>query len=122
MIFAYFTTEGNWAREKGNVNTASYTISAESNANYTFDFDYSDLATNKVANPEAKLFKLERNYRSTENIVKAANSLIKKNNQRIPKTLYSNNESGHLIKVYKSHYIHNQIFCVLKCKLLYCHS
>ena len=50
--------------------------------------------------PEAKLFKLERNYRSTENIVKAANSLIKKNSQRIPKTLYSDNDSGHLIKVY----------------------
>ena len=50
--------------------------------------------------PEAKLFKLERNYRSTENIVKAANSLIKKNSQRIPKTLYSENGEGHLIKVY----------------------
>lgn len=50
--------------------------------------------------PEAKLFKLERNYRSTENIVKAANSLIKKNSQRIPKTLYSENGDGHLIKVY----------------------
>jgi DNA helicase-2/ATP-dependent DNA helicase PcrA len=50
--------------------------------------------------PEAKLFKLEKNYRSTENIVKAANSLINKNSQRIPKTLYSDNGSGHLIKVY----------------------
>lgn len=50
--------------------------------------------------PEAKLFKLEKNYRSTENIVKAANSLINKNSQRIPKTLYSDNEGGHLIKVY----------------------
>lgn len=50
--------------------------------------------------PEAKLFKLEKNYRSTENIVKAANSLINKNNNRIPKTLYSDNGSGHLIKVY----------------------
>lgn len=50
--------------------------------------------------PEAKLFKLEQNYRSTENIVKAANSLINKNSQRIPKTLFSDNGSGHLIKVY----------------------
>jgi DNA helicase-2/ATP-dependent DNA helicase PcrA len=50
--------------------------------------------------PEAKIFKLEKNYRSTENIVKAANSLINKNSQRIPKTLYSDNGSGHLIKVY----------------------
>ncbi|MBR2493756.1 MAG: UvrD-helicase domain-containing protein, partial [Paludibacteraceae bacterium] len=50
--------------------------------------------------PEAKLFKLEKNYRSTENIVKAANSLIKRNSHRIPKTLYSDNGDGHLIKVY----------------------
>ena len=37
--------------------------------------------------PEAKLFKLEQNYRSTGNIVNAANSLIEKNNNRIPKTI-----------------------------------
>ena len=50
--------------------------------------------------PEAKLFKLEKNYRSTENIVNAANSLIKKNSRRIPKTIFSDNGSGDLIKVY----------------------
>ena len=39
--------------------------------------------------PEAKLFKLERNYRSTRNIVNAANSLIHKNAHQIEKTVYS---------------------------------
>lgn len=43
---------------------------------------------------ETRLFKLERNYRSTQNIVDAANSLIKKNREQIYKTVYSENEVG----------------------------
>jgi DNA helicase-2/ATP-dependent DNA helicase PcrA len=42
----------------------------------------------------AKLFKLERNYRSTQTIVNAANSLIHKNINQIPKTVYSEKEEG----------------------------
>lgn len=42
----------------------------------------------------ARLFKLERNYRSTQNIVNAANSLIQKNQQQIRKQVYSENEEG----------------------------
>jgi DNA helicase-2/ATP-dependent DNA helicase PcrA len=49
--------------------------------------------------PESKLFKLERNYRSTKNIVDAANSLIKKNKEQIPKTVFSENEAGEKIRV-----------------------
>lgn len=41
-----------------------------------------------------RLFKLERNYRSTQNIVDAANSLIDKNTEQIRKTIYSENEKG----------------------------
>lgn len=44
--------------------------------------------------PEAKLFKLERNYRSTQTIVNAANSLIHKNVHQIEKTVYSEKEEG----------------------------
>lgn len=44
--------------------------------------------------PQAKLFKLERNYRSTQNIVNAANSLIHKNIHQIEKTVYSEKEQG----------------------------
>lgn len=40
------------------------------------------------------VFKLERNYRSTKNIVGAANSLIKQNLSQIPKEVYSENEDG----------------------------
>lgn len=41
-----------------------------------------------------KIFKLERNYRSTKNIVAAANSLIKHNENQIHKDVYSNNDEG----------------------------
>lgn len=46
-------------------------------------------------------FKLERNYRSTRNIINAAGSLIDKNSEQIPKTVYSENETGALIEVAK---------------------
>lgn len=49
--------------------------------------------------PESKLFKLEQNYRSTKNIVNAANSLIKNNKEQIPKTVFSENEAGEKIRV-----------------------
>jgi len=49
--------------------------------------------------PESKLFKLEQNYRSTKIIVDAANSLIKNNKEQIPKTVFSENETGEKIRV-----------------------
>lgn len=41
-----------------------------------------------------RLFKLERNYRSTQRIVQAANSLIRHNERQIPKEVYSRNDEG----------------------------
>lgn len=52
---------------------------------------------------EAKLFKLEQNYRSTQNIVEAANSLIKHNSNQIPKNVYSKNDKGERL-IYKPAY------------------
>lgn len=52
---------------------------------------------------EAKLFKLEQNYRSTQNIVEAANSLIKHNSNQIPKDVYSKNDKGERL-IYKPAY------------------
>ncbi|MDR2232055.1 MAG: UvrD-helicase domain-containing protein [Tannerella sp.] len=49
--------------------------------------------------PEAQIFKLEQNYRSTQNIVNAANSLIRKNKGQIPKTVFSENATGHKVRV-----------------------
>lgn len=51
--------------------------------------------------PDYKLFKLEQNYRSTQTIVNAANSLIDKNKRQIQKKVFSENDIGDLIKVMK---------------------
>ena len=48
---------------------------------------------------DVKLFKLEQNYRSTKNIVKAANSLIEKNQKRLEKVVWTENDEGNKIKV-----------------------
>lgn len=49
--------------------------------------------------PHCKIFKLEQNYRSTQTIVDAANSLIQKNSRQIEKKVFSENEVGHKIEV-----------------------
>lgn len=49
--------------------------------------------------PDARLFKLERNYRSTRSIVDAANSVISHNRNRIPKDVYSLADNGRKIEV-----------------------
>jgi DNA helicase-2/ATP-dependent DNA helicase PcrA len=54
-----------------------------------FKNDYSDY----------RLYKLEQNYRSTQNIVNAANSIIKKNREQITKEVFSRNETGEPIRV-----------------------
>ncbi|MCR5180442.1 MAG: UvrD-helicase domain-containing protein [Bacteroidaceae bacterium] len=48
----------------------------------------------------ARLFKLEQNYRSTQTIVEAANSLIRHNRGQIEKNIFSNKEKGQPIHVY----------------------
>jgi len=57
-----------------------------------FKNDYSDY----------RIFKLEQNYRSTKTIVKAANSVIKKNRGQISKEVFSKNENGEPIQVVKA--------------------
>lgn len=59
------------------------------------------LKFNKVY-PTARLFKLERNYRSTKNIVAAANSLMKHNRSQIDKDVYSENADGDKVTVYET--------------------
>ena len=49
--------------------------------------------------PDHKIFKLEQNYRSTQMIVNAANSIIARNKRQIPKTVFSEKEPGKTIKV-----------------------
>ncbi len=60
-----------------------------------------NILTLKKTYPDLKTFKLERNYRSSQTIVNAANSLIEKNNRQIAKHLYSENAVGGAIPVIK---------------------
>lgn len=52
--------------------------------------------------PDLQIIKLEQNYRSTQNIVNAANSVIKKNRAQLPKTVWTENEEGSLIELIKA--------------------
>ena len=52
--------------------------------------------------PGTKIIKLEQNYRCTKNILNAANSVIKNNEVKYDKKLWTENETGNLPKVYKS--------------------
>jgi DNA helicase II / ATP-dependent DNA helicase PcrA len=67
--------------------------------------------------PDFKQFKLEQNYRSTQVIVNAANSIIAKNQEQIQKNVWTSNSEGSLIKVHRAHtdndegfFVANQIF------------
>ncbi|ABK60509.1 DNA helicase PcrA [Clostridium novyi] len=53
--------------------------------------------------PEAKVVKLEENYRSKANILNAANTVIKHNSQRKNKVLRTQNENGEKIKIYRAY-------------------
>ena len=57
-----------------------------------FQKDYADV----------KVYKLEQNYRSTQNLVNAANSVILKNKTRLEKELWTDNETGEKIKVMRT--------------------
>jgi DNA helicase II / ATP-dependent DNA helicase PcrA len=52
--------------------------------------------------PDFKMFKLEQNYRSTQNIVNAANTVIAKNKRQIQKLVFSENETGEKIRMVES--------------------
>lgn len=52
--------------------------------------------------PDLKVFKLEQNYRSTKNIVEAANSIIANNQNQLKKHVFSENETGEKIKIYRA--------------------
>ena len=52
--------------------------------------------------PDFTLYKLEQNYRSTKNIVEAANSIIQKNKDQIHKSVWTENQNGNKIKVVRT--------------------
>ncbi len=52
--------------------------------------------------PGAKIIKLEQNYRSTKNILRAADELIKNNRHRTDKTLFTDNPEGGALQIYQA--------------------
>ncbi len=62
--------------------------------------------------PENKVFKLEQNYRSTQNIVNAANSVIDKNKNQIKKNVFSENENGNKIKLIQAYTDHEEGYLI----------
>ncbi|AIQ14728.1 DNA helicase PcrA [Paenibacillus durus] len=62
--------------------------------------------------PEAKVILLEQNYRSTSNILNAANSVIALNTGRKPKKLWTDSEEGPKIKVYRADSEHDEGYFV----------
>ena len=63
----------------------------------------------------SKLFKLEQNYRSTQTIVSAANSLISHNRGQIHKEVYSRKDMGELISVLQTYSDIDEANAVMKC-------
>ena len=53
--------------------------------------------------PNYKIFKLQQNYRSTKAIIEKANKLIKNNNSRIDKNLFTENEDGDSVELYSGY-------------------
>lgn len=51
---------------------------------------------------DVQMYRLEQNYRSTKNIVEAANSIIDKNKTKLDKVVWTANDEGHKIKVHRS--------------------
>lgn len=63
----------------------------------------SNILNLKRSFPRLEMFKLEQNYRSTENIINAAGTLIAHNMAQIPKNVFSTNGAGNRIEVVKSY-------------------
>ncbi len=64
------------------------------------------------AYPDLRIFKLEQNYRSTQTIINAANSLIDKNTEQIRKHVFSKNDLGGKIEVVQSFSDYEEAFLV----------
>ena len=89
-------------------NNYVYAVGDDSQSIYSFRganidniLNFQSHYTNPDKDPysDAKLFKLEQNYRSTQLIVQAANSLIKRNERQIPKNVFSKNEHGEKLQL-----------------------
>lgn len=64
--------------------------------------------------PDATVIKLEQNYRSTKNILAAANNVIENNVNRKDKTLWTDNKQGDKIHYYRANNANEEAYYVVK--------
>ncbi len=62
--------------------------------------------------PDAKVIKLEQNYRSTQTILDCANSVIANNKGRKPKSLWTKNEKGAPVQLFEADHEHDEAYFV----------
>lgn len=74
--------------------------------------DISNILNFEEDYPNAQVIKLEQNYRSTKTILKAANEVIKLNESRKPKDLWTDNEEGAKIKQYRASFEQDEAFYI----------
>ncbi|MDE7411145.1 MAG: UvrD-helicase domain-containing protein, partial [Paramuribaculum sp.] len=98
--FAQHVIVNQLCQENGNLSV----VGDDAQSIYSFrGANISNILNLKNAYPTLEIFKLEQNYRSTQNIINAANSLIEKNTCQIPKKVFSKNKSGDRINVVQSY-------------------
>ncbi len=94
---AQFTLVTLFASKNGNITV----VGDNDQGIYSFrGADISNILNFEKDFPGTKIIKLEQNYRCTGNILKAANSVIKNNEVKYKKELWTNNDEGNLPKVY----------------------
>ena len=96
---AQFTLVTMFASKNGNITV----VGDNDQGIYSFrGADISNILNFERDFPGTKIIKLEQNYRCTGNILKAANSVIKNNEVKYKKELWTQNEEGNLPKVYQA--------------------
>jgi len=107
--FAQHLIVNRLTREQGNVTV----VGDDAQSIYSFrGANINNILDLKKSYPTLSVFKLEQNYRSTLNIIEAANSLIAKNVRQIPKHIFSDNGPGTRIEVARSYSDFEESFIV----------
>ena len=90
-------------------------VGDDSQAIYRFrGADYKNILNFERDYQDCTVIKLEQNYRSTKNVLNAANLVIKNNEMRTDKTLWSNNEEGDKLTFYKAFDEVDEVFFVIR--------
>ena len=96
---AQFTLITLFASKNGNITV----VGDNDQGIYSFrGADISNILNFEKDFPGTKIIKLEQNYRCTQNILKAANSVIKNNEEKYKKELWTQNDEGNLPHVYQA--------------------